>query len=343
MIENFHDYMRIEWYAQSLQKKYEKDGPLIKLLNESLKNDEPKRCNYLIIQGSFDPPTIPHMTLITNSINRLLKKHSFDTIRLVILFSLAHVEKKPDVLKHTLIGERVEMIQYMIENNGFKVPVFIGISNAARYIDLVEAVNKLFGNIESITFITGMDVFKKVFDPKFYSSPLNTAIPNIFKAHFLVAGRNEVILQDDFDFFLTKELKEYPEYLGQVEFLIMPKQLRYSNATQVRHKLSKNQLPNHSILPISIIEYLKRKNPYIPNLKKLVMRIIIQTSTKLAIEAEMNYSPSDFIFNGLAREIMESDSLIQLVKDEYLSDILEKEKYLNKRWKQLQELNISKN
>jgi nicotinic acid mononucleotide adenylyltransferase len=330
--------MRIEWYAQSLQKKLETDGPLIKLLNESLKTDEPKRCNYLIIQGSFDPPTLPHMKIITNSINSLVKKHSLETIRLVILFSLAHVEKKPDVLNHSLIGERVEMMQYLIDNNEFKVPVFMGISNAARYIDLVGAVNKSFRNIGDLTFITGMDVFKKVFDPKFYSSPLNTVIPDIFKANFLVAGRNEIILQDDFDSFLTKELKEYPEYLSQAEFLVMPKRLRYSNATQIRHNLRNNQLPNHFILPTAIIEYLKRKNPYLPDLKKHVMRIIIQTSANLAIENKMNYSTSVFIFNNLVKEIIESDSLIQLVKSEFLSDIQEDQNYLKKRWKQLHEL-----
>ncbi len=339
MIENYHDIMRIEWYAQSLQKKYEKDGPLIKLLNGSSTNDKPEGCNYLIIQGSFDPPTFPHMKLINKSINRSLKKHSLETIRLVILFSLAHVEKKPDVLNHSLIGERVEMIQYLIENKVFQVPVFVGISNAARYIDLVEAVNKCFRNIGSMTFITGMDVFKKVFDPKFYSSSLNTVIPKVFEANFLVAGRNEIILQDDFDSFLNKELKKYHEYLDQVEFIIMPKHLRFSNATQVRRKLSKNQLQNHSILPTSIIEYLKRDNLYLPNSKKLVMRIIIQTSVKLAIEAEMNYSTSVFIFNILIKEILESDSFIPQVKDEYLSDLLEEKHYLNKRWKQLQELN----
>jgi nicotinic acid mononucleotide adenylyltransferase len=334
--------MRIEWYAHSLQKKYEKDGPLVKLLNESPKDDDTS-CNYIIIQGSFDPPTFPHMQIISDSIELMLKKHPLETFRLLILFSLAHVEKKPDVLNRSLIGERVEMIQYLIENNGFEVPVFIGLSNAARYIDLVKAVNKLYRNIGSMTFITGMDVFKKVFDPKFYSNPLSTVIPEIFKAKFLVAGRNDIILKDDFDSYLTKELKEYPEYLGQVEFLIMPKQLRYSNATQVRRKLSKNQLPNHSVLPTSIIEYLKRKNPYLPNSEKLAMRIIIQTSAKLAIEAEMNYSQSVSIFNLLIREILGSDSLIQLVKDEYLSEVLEEKQYLKKRWKQLQELTTSKN
>jgi nicotinic acid mononucleotide adenylyltransferase len=331
--------MRIQWYAHSLHKKYEKDGPLIKLLNGLSTNDESEGYNYLIIQGSFDPPTFPHMKLITNSINRSLKKHSIETIRLVILFSLAHVEKKPDVLNHSLIGERVEMLQYLTENNGFKVPVYIGISNAARYIDLVKAVKKYFRNIGSMTFITGMDVFKKVFDPKFYSRSLNMVIPKIFEANFLVAGRNEIILQDDFETFLNKELKEYPEYLDQVEFIIMPKQLRFSNATQVRRKLSKNQLPNHSILPTSVIEYLKKDNLYLPNSKKLVMRIIVQTSVKLAIEAEMTYSPSVFIFNILIKEILDNDSLIQLVIDEYLSDFSSEKLYLNKRWKQLQELN----
>ena len=72
-LEKYPKYFEIEWKAQTLQKNFKIEGPSIKILIAPSSNIEKQTklsngFHYLIIQGSFDPPPIPHLTLISKSI-----------------------------------------------------------------------------------------------------------------------------------------------------------------------------------------------------------------------------------------------------------------------------------
>jgi nicotinic acid mononucleotide adenylyltransferase len=206
-LEKYHKYFEIEWKAQILQKKFKNEGPIIEILtapssyvkNLSKNTHTSQGLHYLIIQGSFDPPTVPHLTLISKSVEILSKQHDQDSIRVIVLLSLAHVEKIPNVLRRSLLGERVEMIEYLLEEFDLNVPIMVGLSNVARYIDLNKAAKKSLEKLDSLTFITGMDVFKKIFDSDYYSSSLDKVLPDVFKAKFIVASRNDIIGQEQFN------------------------------------------------------------------------------------------------------------------------------------------------
>ncbi len=335
-LEEYHNYFEIEWKAQSLQKKFKIEGPLIEILTATSSYIE-KPIHYLIIQGSFDPPTIPHLTLISKSVEIISKQHTLDSIRVVLLLSLAHVEKTPNVLQRSLLGERVEMLEYLLEDFDLNVPIMVGLSNVARYIDLNEAAKKSLEKIESLTFITGMDVFKKIFDQNYYSSSLDKVLPNIFKAKFIVASRNDIIERKTFKEFLNGHLKDFPDYLKQIKFIKLATQFRYFNATQIRDRLSKNQQPDASSLHPLIIEYLKRNNLYSPDLEKKAIRIAIQTGVKFAIEAEEDYSSAMVIQDKLIKEIQKDHLFRQQIIAEYLSDMKKEKKQIYKRWSKLRE------
>ncbi len=340
-LEKYHQYIDIEWKAQFLQRIVEIEGPSIEILTKidsSPKkgfNVEPENYHYLVIQGSFDPPTIPHITLLIKSIELLSKQHVGDSIQLVILFSLAHVDKTPNVLQHSLLGERAEILEYLLENHDLKVPIVIGLSNMARYIDLIEAMKKKFDNQKSLTFITGMDVFKKVFDSKYYSDPLNKVLPEIFQAKFFVAGRNDIFSKDDFIEFTNSHLKDFPDHITQISFIAMPEKLRYLNATQIRESFNKNRIPDKTDIPTPILKFLKKNNIYSPDLDKQAIKVAIQSVVRFTIEAEDVSSVAVLVLEKLSEELQKNRSFNQQIINEYQSDLEEKNKEIYKRWKKL--------
>ncbi|MFW9906545.1 MAG: hypothetical protein ACFFFH_19720, partial [Candidatus Thorarchaeota archaeon] len=173
MRSNINRIITVEWTAQELVYRFEETGPLIELLydtnTDAHKLAEEKPSQYLIIQGSFDPPTSSHINIITKAIDFHSKLNPSNSIKTILLLSLSHVEKKMDVLNRSLFGYRVEMLKKLFSFLELNVPISIGLSNVARYIDLIDAAQQISPSKKKISFIMGMDVFKKLLDPSYYT------------------------------------------------------------------------------------------------------------------------------------------------------------------------------
>lgn len=339
MFQKLEKIIKVEWKAQELQYQFEKSGPVIKPLirvdtnNVRIKEGVQRPSNYLVIQGSFDPPTLSHLELLSKAIDLRSNINPLDSIEIIILLSLSHVDKKLNVLSRSLLGYRVEMLENLFDNFKLTTPITIGLSNVARYIDLIKAVQQSFKNIKTISFIMGMDVFKKVLDPNYYIKPLEEVLPDIFSADYFVAGREEVFSKNDFSQFLNKHLPKI--FHQKIHFLSLRRHFRFLNATLIREKFSKKQPVQEVSVHPAILKYLKKNNLYRSSSEWLATKIAIQTVIQITLDAGKKEITAIEILKCLLPEI-ERDTLLQqrLINEYQTEDNTE----IFKRWNQLLKL-----
>lgn len=339
MYQNLEKIIKIEWKAQELQQRIKKSGPSIEPLITISQDDihtakeSLKPSNYLFIQGSFDPPTLSHLELISLAINLQSNIDPMDSINVVILLSLSHVDKKFSVLKRSLLGYRVEMLEALFKHLEFKIPITIGLSNVSRYIDLIKATHQTFNNIKKLSFIMGMDVFKKLLDPFYYSQALENVLPIIFKANYHIAGREDVLSKKQFTTFLNDNLPEI--YHDKIHFLSLPKEHQFLNSTTIREIYSEKQpVPEMSIHP-AIEKYLTKNNLYRSTSKWLATKIAIQLITKLTLEAGKSQKYAIKTFKHFFSEIERDTEIQQKMINEYKT---EENVEISKRWQTLKKL-----
>ena len=88
MNERLKSLFKIEWEAQKLLHEIKTTGPQIKsitTINPPHSRRSKESINYLIIQGSFDPPTIAHIALLKRAIKLLEKNNPNSTYHIFFL------------------------------------------------------------------------------------------------------------------------------------------------------------------------------------------------------------------------------------------------------------------
>ena len=189
MLKSFNRIINIEWKAQKLIKEQNKIGPTIESITriqfdgKIIQDSDFNSYSLICMQGSFDPPTLSHIELLNKAIQLQQKLNQDKQVYLVILLSLSHVEKQLNAIERSLLGYRIEMLELLFYKLRLNVSVDIAISNVARYIDLKEAIKKRYYNVIP-SFIMGIDVFKKLFDPLYYSQSIESTLPSIFEVKY---------------------------------------------------------------------------------------------------------------------------------------------------------------
>ncbi|MFX1515186.1 MAG: hypothetical protein ACFFC6_02675 [Promethearchaeota archaeon] len=325
----------VEWMAQELLHRFQTSGPLIKVIldviPDLLRPDEiNKPSQYLIIQGSFDPPTTSHIDIILKAIDLHSKLNPSDSIRVLLLLSLSHVDKKVDVLNRSLFGYRIDMLEKLFSSLKLEVPISIGLSNVARYIDLIDAARQISFNINKISFIIGMDVFKKLLDPSYYSNSLEQVLPLIFRADYYIAGRADVFSKKEFDSFLNSQLND--KFYKHIHFLSLKKTHRYLNASLIRDRYSKKESIQDTHLHSTISKYLEKNNIYQLTPNWIATKIAIQLVVHLTLTTEKDQIIAIEILKRLLPEIEGDSQLQQTLISEYQAG---KANEISKRWNQL--------
>ncbi|MFX1283840.1 MAG: hypothetical protein ACFFB5_09295 [Promethearchaeota archaeon] len=339
MLQNIERIVRVEWIAQELLQRFETSGPLIETIidifpdNVQIKEETYKPSHYLIIQGSFDPPTLSHIDLISKAIDHRFKLDPSDKFKVILLLSLSHVDKKINVINRSLLGYRVEMLETSFSYLKPKIPISIGLSNVARYIDLIDATQQFSINVKKISFIMGMDVFKKLLDPYYYSKSLDQVLPLIFRADYLIAGREDVFSREEFNIFLNEHL--HHQFHKNIHFLSMPKSYRFLNATAIREKYSKKQSIQETYLHSTVKKYLEKNNIYYLTSKRIATKIAIQLVVHLTLTAGKDQLTAIKILEQLLPEIESDTSLQQKLISEYK---IGKKGEIRKKWIQISNL-----
>ncbi len=334
--------LEIEWIAGLLAKNYSYLGPQLEFLCSIHKGKVIKRpilsySKLLVIQGSFDPPTQAHIEIIRHSLKILKDNNPLDTITLIVLLSLQHVQKKIDLLNHTLLGYRIAMLEALFQAEDLGIEVILGLSNVALYIDLNKALkNTIQADFQSIYYITGFDVFKKIFDSKYYEIDLQDTFSLIFKSNFIVPARNGVFSEEDFIIFLKKSLGGFWEnYKEKIRFFLLPEGFRLVSSTHIRQSVLSNDLQAGLFLHPVIKNYIADNNLYAPTSVELAIRIAIQTIVRISIICEDNYENLKRVFETITTEFKNDPHLCQKVVEEYPKPIELEKKEIYKKWKAL--------
>ncbi len=336
MIDRLKRIIQIEWQIQQLHKRFNTEGPLIESLvsvSHPYADLLKEPINYLVMQGSFDPPTTAHLTLLTQALEILSQKVSSNALHVFIALSYAHVEKKPNVLHDSLFGDRIAMLETLIHGTSIPIPVTIGFSNVARYVDLISGFHSSFKSFNSLTFLMGTDVFRKILDSRFYSQPLEDVLPLIFEAAYLVAGRKDIFLKDEFERYLNKFFS-VPSYQTAIQFLTMPDRLRPISATQIRDKISQNLPVEEEWIHPAVLNYIKNHNIYNKSLKWQSIKVAVQLVIHLTLMANKSQNIAFEILKNIIPEIETNYNLQKQLIEEYQhGEITE----INRRWKELVE------
>jgi len=341
-MDKIQKIVHIEWLAQKIVQDSQKTGPLVKILysRPSDKNKPMKsyhNTHYLIMQGSFDPPAVSHFILLKNAIKLQKKLYPDDTIELIILLSLSHVEKRINVLHQSLLGFRFEMIEDLIQEFSaeLQIPVTLGLSNCARYLDLITGIKRRFQNIKLISFIMGIDVFKKIFDPKYYTKPLRELLPRLFQAKYLVAGRDNIISENEFFKFVDPKIPRNSVFNENISFISMPKHFQHFSASLIREKIRFNEDIHETELFFNTMNYIKEYKLYTQVKKNLTTYIMIQTVVRLIIEVNGEEKTAQSLIRSFINEIEEDIELQDQIIYEYrMGDV----RTIRRRWMELSKL-----
>lgn len=316
--------IRIEWIAQQSTFR-QGTTPTIKVISpisekEDYKTDHSSEItHFLFMQGSFDPPTISHFELLRNAINLQLSRYPDDLVKVVILLSLSHVEKQIDLFNKSIFGYRFEMLEILLEhiqNETAIASIRLGISNVARYIDLITAIQNSMPFAKNIGFIMGNDVFEKVVDQQYYQEPLEELLGRIFEAEFFVANRGKTASRDIL-INISEDRLSYQQYSHKIHYLSIPKDLRFLNATAVRKKIaSSNYAIETSVFP-KIIEFLKENRLYSGEREWKTKQILIQSCIQRALNEGITFTRTQQLITMMIKKFQKNPSLQEQLISEY--------------------------
>ncbi|MFX0170480.1 MAG: hypothetical protein ACFE9L_01040 [Candidatus Hodarchaeota archaeon] len=335
-----NNIIQTEWKAQDIVLNTHKTGPKIEILFQTSGHLTPcyetnKGSHFLIMQGSFDPPTITHFELLKKAIELKRTINPSEPIDILMLLSLSHVDKRLNVLERSLLGYRIEMFELLLEKLTeieLNIPITLGLSNVARYIDLIPGVLRKFHNSKSITFIMGIDVFKKVLEQRYYEHPLSKVIPQIFQANYFVAGREKITVENEFIKFLKDRISNIRIVKDKVFFITMPEHTHFLSATLLRKKIAIEGIKKENNLHPVILNYLKEKPLYSSSEEESAILITIQTVVRLGLETKKEFSFTLNILDQLIPQVRGNFSLQKKIIDEYLH---EENHTITRRWAEL--------
>jgi len=327
-LENLID---IEWIAHLLLKDKIKTGPQIKILDKSSYTFSDKlildtNTDLLVMQGSFDPPTVAHLELMKKVLDLITILEGKKKYRILILLSLAHVQKKFEVTKSCLFGYRFDMLELLFSKENMPHNISFGLSNEARYVDLMDAFPKKLLN--SITFIVGTDVFQKVLDQAFYSVPLENLYEKIFAVNYYVIGRNKLVNPDQFTNWLSSIIGSNSMIQNHIRFIEIPSKFQKISSTKIRAKIKNGEVPRDIELSPMVRRYIFSNSLYSTDLNWITLQTVIYESINTIIKD-----------NGTIDEAKSFISLfledrVAIQEIQTLNNTKLQEEFIIKRWKE---------
>lgn len=139
-----------------------------------------------ILDSSFNPPHMGHLELIKRAVDSDKQSH------VVLLLSITNADKAPVPAS---FDQRLDMMyefgQYL--NCQYAYPYSIVISKSPRFIDKSLEIDKIYpGGMKH--YLLGFDTLIRVFDQKYYSTPISQALEEfVLSNRFVCLTRNKDI------------------------------------------------------------------------------------------------------------------------------------------------------
>lgn len=207
-----------------------------------------------VFASSFNPPTTAHLELI----QRASKAYTLDEV--LALAGRANADKLD---YESTLEERLAMSTIAFAD---QPRVSIGLSSHAFYVDMIDALVRLYAGETDLHFIVGFDTFERVLDVedrytrRYHRefSDRREALEHLFaRSRFIVAGRAGSGLQSVR--LLVENEPAIP--LGRVLYLDFPADLGELSATEVRTRRREGRSIT-GLVPAPVDEYISRRGLY---------------------------------------------------------------------------------
>lgn len=150
--------------------------PVIEILcAEDTPNSDPTR--WVIFPSSFNPPTEAHAEIIQQTFSAL------NPNRVLLLLDIEHADKP---LQDALLEDRALMMRIRFSHDP---RLILGVCSHGRFLDKLHALDALFENSESWTFVVGTDTLDRMLDPVFYHNPDKELETLLERARFVLFTR----------------------------------------------------------------------------------------------------------------------------------------------------------
>lgn len=139
-----------------------------------------------ILDSSFNPPHLGHLSLITKSIDYY--HDSPRSTSILLLLSVKNADKL--IPKPASFEDRLDMMCLLADHiqNSLNISVSVALTNHAKFVDksnvVRDWVNEVIGEISKVrfSFLLGFDTLIRVFDPKYYKPfPISDALDGFMK------------------------------------------------------------------------------------------------------------------------------------------------------------------
>ncbi|KAK9719418.1 hypothetical protein K7432_004821 [Basidiobolus ranarum] len=251
---------RLTELLKSLAKE---SSSCLKLTYKTSENWLPARnARIVVLDSSFNPPTRAHLQLIYES---LKLKPSFDACLLLIATNNAD-----KTLSGASLEQRLEMMQILAthlqehSSNPGASNVAVGVVNKGIFSEKVAALKATFASNDSrFYFVTGFDTVIRIFDSKYYKTPVVEALSPIFDTGGIVcANRTGFDPELVKEFYESEAVRHFSEHTHQIE---LNEEIAGLSSTKARNvietKASRTEL--EKIVIPEIAEYLIQEQLYI--------------------------------------------------------------------------------
>ena len=207
-----------------------------------------------VFASSFNPPTIAHVELIRRA------TQTFALDQTIALAGKANADK---VEYECSLDDRIEMLKLAFADDRH---TSIGVSSHAFYVDMVDALERVYSRQTNLHFIVGFDTFERVLDPgnryttryhRKFSGRLEALAYLFARSSFIVAGRAGAGLESVR--LLVEREPAVPS--DRILYLDFPADLGELSATEVRNRRRALQ-PIDGLVPEVVEQYIRERGLY---------------------------------------------------------------------------------
>jgi len=208
-----------------------------------------------VFASSFNPPTIAHTELIRRS----AKAFSLDET--LALAGKTNADKRN---YECPLEDRLAMLMLALAESH---DTSIGLSTHGFYVDMLDALEQVYGKETRLHFIVGFDTFERVLDLEDrYTARYHRAFKNRMEAVEYLTTRSTLIVasRNGADVKSVESLLEQSGSVspGSVKYLDFPSDLGELSATEVRARRRQGR-PTTGLLPPLVENYIQERGLYI--------------------------------------------------------------------------------
>lgn len=222
--------MKLDFYSILKQFTTNKEQFRLIFQNASRPVLTPTTSQVLILDSSFNPPHLGHLSMIRQgAIDINSTGISLSTINcksVILLFSVQNADKASQEISNYVM--RLQMMKAMCDfiNEELGLACGIGITDASLFVDKANLVSEWLNNkaIETI-FLVGYDTIVRVFDQKYYSVPVQKAMKPFFAKSKMCVFLRKV---------KTHDLESQRKYVADLQNIYGPNKIHVSKALDDR-------------------------------------------------------------------------------------------------------------